>query len=289
MSEMVMPKMLMLDGEDEILKHWQAGTNALIIDRKQISSKINESPWPTDIPVAFRSMTKRKEIWKCWETGRPFYYIDNGYMGNLDKKKRWYRVVKNNVQHTVVPLFNGGKKWPLDRFQEVCRIAPYMNYLGQKPRTTQNGAILIVTPSEKPCAFYKITRDEWLEETINKIKQYTDRPILIRDKGLRPDRIKNNSVAMQCKRQGIHSVVTYQSMAALEAIHYGIPAFTMAPCCVDSVANKDLSQIENPKYPSEDNFLNLLCYLAYCQYTLPEVASGQAMRFIEEFKLYDRS
>ena len=40
MSEMVMPKMLMLDGEDEILKHWQAGTNALIIDRKKISSKI---------------------------------------------------------------------------------------------------------------------------------------------------------------------------------------------------------------------------------------------------------
>ena len=27
MSEMVMPKMLMLDGEDEIPKHWQAGTN----------------------------------------------------------------------------------------------------------------------------------------------------------------------------------------------------------------------------------------------------------------------
>ena len=134
MSDMVMPKMLMLDGSDEILKHWQQGTNALVIDRKQISSKMEESPWPTDIPVSFRSMTKRKEIWKCWETGRPFYYIDNGYMGNLDKKKRWYRVVKNNVQHTVVPLFNNQKKWPLDRFQEVCRIAPYMNYLGKKPK-----------------------------------------------------------------------------------------------------------------------------------------------------------
>ena len=43
-----------------------------------------------------------------------------------------------------------------------------------KTRTIQNGAILIVTPIEKPRAFYKITRDEWLEETINKIKQYTD-------------------------------------------------------------------------------------------------------------------
>jgi hypothetical protein len=161
-----------------------------------------------------------------------------------------------------------------------------MNYLGKKPK--QHGPILIVTPSEKPCAFYNITRDKWLEDTITEIKKYTDRPIVIRDKGLRPDRIKNNSVAMQCKREQIHCVVTYQSMAALEALHYGIPAFTMAPSCVDSVANKDLSQIENPKYPSEDDFLNLLCYLAYCQYTLPEFASGQAMRFIEEFELYDR-
>ena len=30
-----------------------------------------------------------------------------------------------------------------------------------------------------------------------------------------------------CKRS-IYAVVTYQSMAALEALHYGIPAFTMA-------------------------------------------------------------
>ena len=90
----------MIDGTDEILKHWQHGTNALIIDRKDISSKLQESPWPNDIPVTFRSMTKRKEIWKCWETGRDFYYVDNGYMGNLMKKKIWYRVVKNNIQHT---------------------------------------------------------------------------------------------------------------------------------------------------------------------------------------------
>ncbi len=289
MSEMVMPKMLMLDGTDEILKHWQQGTDALVIDRKQISSKVEKSPWPVDIPVSFRSMTKRKEIRKCWETGRPFYYIDNGYMGNLDKKKIWYRVVKNNIQHTVLPLFNGGKIWPIDRFKEVCRIAPYMHYLGKKPKAQQNGPILLVTPSEKPCAFYNITRDEWLNNTLTEIKKYTDRPIVIRDKGLRPDRIKNNSVAMQCKRGQVWAVVTYQSMAALEAMHYGIPAFTMAPCCVDSMANKDLSQIENPTYPEEADFLNLLSYLAYCQYTLPEFASGQALRFIEEFKLYDRS
>ena len=288
MSDTVPPKMLMIDGEDEILKHWKQGTDALVIDRKQISSKIKDSPWPIDIPVSFRSMTKRKEIWKCWETGRPFYYIDNGYMGNLDKKKRWYRVVKNNIQHTKVPLFMGTEtKWPIDRYQEICRIAPYMHYMGQKSNKQQNGSILLVTPSEKPCAFYNITRDDWVRDTIAELKKHTDRPIVIRDKGLRPDRIKNGSVASQCHRERIHSVVTYQSMAALEAIHFGIPAFTMAPCCVQSVANTDLSKIESPVYPDPDKFLNLLAYLAYCQFNLEEFSSGRAIRMIEEFKLYD--
>ena len=53
MSDTVPPKMLMIDGEDEILKHWKQGTDALVIDRKQISSKIKDSPWPIDIPVSY--------------------------------------------------------------------------------------------------------------------------------------------------------------------------------------------------------------------------------------------
>lgn len=280
LDDTILPKMLMLNGDDEIMKHWQHGTNALVIDRKQISSKINESPWPNNIPVAFRSMTKRKEIYKCWETGRPFYYIDNGYMGNLMKKKKYYRVVKNNIQHTKIK-----SGMPSDRYLDLCQFAPYMNYYGKK--ALQSGPILLVTPSEKPCQFYNLDKKSWVEETVAEIKKYTDRPIVIREKGLRPDRIKDNSVASQCARDQIYAVVTYQSMAALEAMHYGIPAFTLAPSCVDSVSNRNLSDIENPNYPAEDKFLNLLHYLSYCQYTLDEINRGVALSMIEEMELYD--
>jgi len=284
MVEKLVSNMLMIDGEDQILKHWQHGTGALVIDRKDISSKITESPWPNDYPVTFRSMTKRKEIWKCWKTGRPFYYVDNGYMGNLDKKKKWYRVVKNNIQHVKLPLFRGGK-WPNDRFTNLVQTTPYMTYTGRQPDSNREGAILVVTPSDKPCQFYQIDRQTWLEQTLAEIKNHTSRPIIIRDKGLRPDRIKDNSIAGQCHRQRIHSLVTYQSVAALEALHYGIPVFTMAPCCADPYANKDLSIIESVKYPNEEDVMNLFNFLAYCQYTLEEFASGDALRMIEEFKL----
>jgi hypothetical protein len=76
-------------------------------------------------------------------------------------------------------------------------------------------------------------------------------------------------------------------MAALEAMHYGIPAFTMAPSCVDSVANKNLADIENPYYPEAGVFQNLLNYLAYCQYTVAEFHAGHAYKMIEEMQLYD--
>lgn len=279
-------QMLMLDGEDKILKHWQHGTNALVIDRKDISSKLlHKSPWPIEYPITFRSMTKRKEIWKCWETGRTFYYVDNGYIGNLMKRKVWYRVVKNNIQHTK-PKPN----MPSDRFDLLCKDAPYMTYGGFKPpggNRLKNGPILLVTPSEKPCQFYKVDRDQWVQDTIRELRKYTTREIIVRDKGLRPDRIKDKSVAAQCFKEEVWALVTYQSMAALEAMHYGIPAFTMAPCCVDSVANKDLSRIEDPHYPSADEFKNLLHYLAYCQYTVNEFSNGYALRLIEEMELYD--
>jgi len=285
MVEKPVKNMLMIDGDDQILKHWQHGTGALVIDRKDISSKLQESPWPVEYPVTFRSMTKRKEIWKCWETGRPFYYVDNGYMGNLDKKKKYYRVVKNNIQHTKLPLFNGGKKWPNGRFLNLVQTTPYMTYTGRQPDSEREGAILVVTPSEKPCQFYQIDRKTWLEQTLAEIKNHTSRPIIIRDKGLRPDRIKDNSIAGQCRRQRIHSLVTYQSVAALEALHYGIPVFTMAPCCADPFANKDLSKIESAKYPNEEDVVNLFNFLAYCQYTLEEFRSGEALQMIEELKL----
>ena len=69
-----------------------------------------------------------------------------------------------------------------------------MNYYGRKP--LQGGPILLVTPSEKPCQFYNIDKNTWLEETKTELRKHTDRPIIVREKGLRPDRIKDNSVPL---------------------------------------------------------------------------------------------
>jgi hypothetical protein len=265
--------MLGLDGNDEMVRLWMEGTKGSVIPKEDIDK------FPINVPLAFRSMSKRKVINKCWNEGRDFYYIDNGYIGNAQKKKWYYRVVKNDVQHSkkIVNV-------PNDRFNKMLELHPWMKYNGQKSRP-DNGPILLVTPSDKPCNFYGIKKADWLEDTITELKKHTDRKIIVRDKGLRSERIGNNSVAAQCSKEGVWAVVTYQSIAALEALHYGIPAFTTAPTCTQHLANTDLTKIENPMYPNEGDFQRLLNYLAYCQYTPRELGSGIAYRLIEEMGL----
>ena len=268
-----MANMLGLDVGDEMVRLWLQGTKGQFIEKEQLNK------FPTNVPVAFRSMSKRKIIKDCFNEGRDFYYIDNGYIGNAMKKKWYYRVVKNNVQHTdkIIDV-------PADRFKRMQELHPWLQYNGQKNRP-DNGPILLVTPSGKPCAYYNIDRDTWLDETIATIKEHTDRKIIVRDKGLRGDRIGDNSIAAQCSRDEIWAVVTYQSIAAIEAMHYGIPAFTLAPTVTQHLANTDLSKIETPMYPDENEFQKFLHYLAYCQYTPGELANKSAYNIIKDYNL----
>lgn len=265
--------MLCVDANDEMVKAWAQGTSGTFIGKKDIAK------YPITHPVAFRSMTKRKEIQECWRVGRDFYYIDNGYMGNAFKRKWFYRVVKNNVQH-----IGKIKDVPGDRWRYMIDKLPWLTYQGPKPKP-KNGPILLVTPSDKPCMFYGIKRDEWIDNTIAELKEYTGREIIVRNKGLRGERVGDNSIASVCSRKGVWAVVTYNSIAALEAVHYGIPAFTLAPHIGEEVCNTDLSRIEKPEYPSAHSFQRMLNYIAYCQYTPMEMQLGDAYRIIKEYGL----
>jgi hypothetical protein len=264
--------MLGTDSTDAILGAWLEGTGGISIDAK------TRDNYPKHIPLAFRSLSKRKLIYSLWDEGRDFYYIDTGYIGNLGKRKDFHRVVKNNVQH-----LSGIKDVPADRFESICEIQPYMRYAGK--RKDSGEAILVVTPSGKPCQFYNVDRDKWLAETIDEIKKHTDRPVVIRDKPARRDRVGNNSLTAQLQTENIYALVTYNSIAAVEAIHAGVPAFTLAPNAAQSLASQDLSRIENPYYPTEETVEKFLHYLAYCQYTPEELANGTAWKIQQEHQL----
>lgn len=268
-----MADMLCIDPSDEIVTSLAKGTNGIFIDKKQLKH------YDEKIPVCFRSLTKRKLMRSLEKTNRDFYYIDNGYMGNANLKKYWFRIVKNDIQH--VGRF---QEVPKDRWDGMVSVAPWLKYQGRKD-PPKDGRILLVTPSGKPCDFYNIDKDKWLQDTITLIKKYTDRPIIVRHKELRKERIANNSIGAQCSRDNIWAVVTYNSIAALEAVHYGIPAFTMAPHAGDIICNTDISKLEEPFYPDEIMVHKFWHWIAYCQYTPFEMMNGKAMRIQKEYNL----
>lgn len=230
---------------------------------------------PSSIPVIFRSMAQRKTVNLCKQQERDYYYIDTGYLG-ISHYKKWHRVVKNGVQHSKINY-----DMPYDRFKNLSNSKPYLKFLGWKK---DGKSILLVTPSEKPCKFYGIQKEEWVNTTIQTLKKHTDRPIILRDKKPRQERIKN-TIYNQIQVDDVFAVVVYNSIAAVEAIGYGIPVFTTAPTAADEFCKKDLSEIENPLYENEEKIEKWQHWLAYCQYNTNEMKDGTVFKLIKEYDL----
>lgn len=223
--------------------------------------------------IVVRGIMKHKIIKQCWQDQRPFLYMDSGYVGNRASTanpngwKYYHRIVLNNLQHNKII------SRPADRWEKLrIKIQPWR----------QNGnKILIAAPDEKPCIFYGIDLAQWLEQTIATIKQHTDRPIEIRQRN--PDRrarVKNN---IESALDGVHAVVTFNSIAATESILAGVPAFVLAPCnAAMPVADTDLTKIDTPTYADQDQVHAWAHHLAYGQFHNDELKNGVATRILKE-------
>jgi hypothetical protein len=226
-------------------------------------------------PIILRGILKHKIMKQCWEDKRDFYYVDTGYFGNERSAsnpngwKYWHRIVKNNLQHHELI------KRPSDRWEKFDRKLTAWKKDGRK--------ILIAKPDEKPCKFYDIDLEQWTHDTVATIKQYTDRPIEIRERA--PKRIDRTvgSTLKQALDDDVFALVTFNSNAATESIMYGIPAFTLAPCNAASpVSSQQLANIENPYYPDMDKLYEWACHLSYGQFHVDELLSGAALKILQQ-------
>lgn len=275
LNEMLKPNFYTLGEGNGVLELFANGSGGEVI-----RSKFDYDYNPT-IPISFRGIQRKSLIHRCWEDKRTFYFMDTGYFANYSTPsnpkafKKWHRIVKNNVQHLseVQPR-------PDDRWNRLKTEFPKLNWPGWK-KDGKN--ILIVTPSEKPCKFYEINLQEWLDTTINTLKQYTNRPIVVRNKPeTRIERAQHYTIYDQMD-EDVFALVTYNSIAASEAIAYGIPAFTLAPNAASSMCSSDLSKIETPYYPDPEEVHKWCCYLAYGQFHVDELNDGTAWELLKRY------
>ena len=256
------------DGEDEYINMFARGCNTPITATDDF---VYES---SNEPIVMRGILKHKIMKRCWEDSRDFYYIDTGYFGNERTAvnpngwKYWHRIVKNNLQHgEIIPR-------PDDRFRKFNKQFSSWKKDGRK--------ILVAAPDEKPCKFYGVDKNTWVQRTVDTIKQYTDRPVVVRERAAkRIDRIATDTL-QSALNDDVYALVTFNSNAATEAIFYGIPSFTLAPANAASpVARQDLSQIENPYYADSDKLYAWACHLAYGQVHVDEMKNGFALKILE--------
>ena len=252
------------NGTDEYVNMFANGAGFSVISDKDFDY---ETTMPQ--PIMLRGILKHKIMKQCWQDKRNFYYMDSGYLGNYKSPinpngwKWFHRIVKNDLQHnTIIDR-------PSDRWEKLKYKIPAWKKDGRN--------ILVVMPSEKPAKFYGIDMNAWREEVITTLKQHTDRPIIVREKASRPERTVKT---IYKELDNAYAVVTLQSIAATEAILYGVPAFTFAPNAAEQLTLNDLTKIEKPFYPDDDLKYNWACHLAYGQFHIEELANGTAYKIL---------
>jgi hypothetical protein len=229
-------------------------------------------------PLVVRGVIKKDYIYECRSTNRDFYYIDTGYFGNFPSnvnksgKKVWHRIVKNDVQHCETKYKN------TERWEKLLRDDNRLSWKGWRDYDKK---ILLVLPNPKACKYYGIDYDSWITSTKDEIRKYSSLPVEERIKGTRSYRNHEYSI-YDAFDSGVYATVTFNSIAAIESILYGIPAFVSVPCAASPLASTDLSKLSDPFKPSEDDIYKHACTLADGQFTLEEIANGTAWKLLQE-------
>jgi hypothetical protein len=238
-----------------------------------------ESSWEaeehTDSTLIIRGLGggSQKAIKKCWETGRPFYAIDTGYFGN-GKHKTWHRITYNALQN-----MNEIQSRNEDRLLLQLKCNSWNEIY--KP-FTPGSKIMVCPPSDKVMnMFGQGTAKEWTDKLVVQLKTLTDRPIEIRMKPIRSERISTKTI-QDALRDDVHCLITYNSIAATEALMEGKPAITLGPNAAQLICETDLKNIENPKIPSEDEMYAFLKHLSYSQFTQSEMEDGTAWKILTQ-------
>jgi hypothetical protein len=136
------------------------------------------------------------------------------------------------------------------------------------------------------------TYKQFIDYTLRKIKENTDRPVRVRMHPLRQDRqleaLQNFDIEISTNTQGAGlleggnglyqdfsnacAVVGFNSNALTESVCEGIPTFSLCPSSMAwECSNKDLSTLESPKHFDRQQWLN---NLGYCQWREDEIARG---------------
>ena len=220
------------------------------------------------------------------DSGLTTVIIDKGYtrMSGGTLGTLYWKVTVNALQPTgyfQVPQRDN------ERWNPIC--TPLCDL---KPR---GKSIIFAGSSQKYCDWHNLgDKIEYASRVIDAIKVQTNRPVIFRTK--RSSKLieqnppgTTHSPSRAYLKESLadilpraHCLVTFGSNAAVEAVLHGVPVVVLGDGIAKPIATTNIRQIQNPFCPTMKAVYRWACNLAYCQYSVEEMFTGVAWRYIKE-------
>ena len=261
-----------------------AGVQA-VGDHCDLISKTDGLP-DADVIIAYGWVPFHRLFEQQLSRGRHYVFIDLGYWGRktgLQSVSRTNRFPYSLGTHKLsVDSRHPTKGWPLDRppdrFKEFeLKIKPW--------RKGEN--ILIAGMSEKAARTYGYEPQDWEKQIVKKLKEHTDRKIIYRPKPSDVDvspipgcGVSPNTVQFQTELNSAHAVISRHSNAAVEGLLEGVQIYSE-----DNVGKfmsiPSFDMLEDGYWPDgREQFMN---DVAYCHWSVDEIISGKAWKYLRDF------
>lgn len=237
------------------------------------------------------------------------------WQGRMEQNKKVWEEAKK-LKKTVVVLEVGclkrGETWKvmLNNVNNKGFFASAYNLIPNRskklnlhltPWTTTGYNILICGQHTKSEQWSSMPHPvEWLKNTVDQIRQHSDRPIVFRphprdwqwsaNLKLRDVRVKipqhisgtYDDFDFDQDLKNAWAVVNPSSNTGVQSILKGVPAFVGLDSLALTVGNVDLASVDNPLRPKREDWLE---WLSHSEWTIDEIAEGTPINRLFNLKI----
>lgn len=241
----------------------------------------------------------RDVVKQCRKAGKSFFVIDKGYMrrksrGDIEHNAYWR--VGVNALHTE---FSTGQTLPPDRWERLD-VCP-----GKIREPGEGNYVLVICSSIRLCSFLglipsvgqagAVAFEQYFNHVIRQVLAATPLPVRLRNKvssvsisGGMFAKQRNDRVSvcppvntMEEDLCGAAVAVEHSTNAGVYAILAGVPIVELGEGVVKPLAETDLSKVATPKHYTEEERARFLAWLAWQQWTMAEMASGEMWDYVK--------
>jgi hypothetical protein len=234
---------------------------------------------------------RRKIIDSLRATKIPQIFVDSNILHYARPEHEWHRYSLNSVYpNNGVYFFKEPDTTKWQHYSEWHAVS-------LKPWRTQGRYIMIFCQRPKGWNMFGNDQEAWLDKMIDKIRKYSNRPVVVRMHPGDGSRFKTieklqkkygNSITIS-EHANIRDALTdcwctvgYNSTPTAVAAIEGVPGYIEDPVhsWAQDVAFTELSQIENPPTPDRTHWANKI---ANIHWSNQEVRSGQLWSAIKQY------